>query len=63
MIYIIAIAIVALFGPHLWARHVLNRYNHQENSSGTGIDPARLVLERLDLNDVKVKRIRYGRIY
>ncbi len=55
MIYIIAIAIVALFGPHLWARHVLNRYNRREYFSGNGIDLARLVLERLDLNDVKVE--------
>ena len=30
MVYIIAIAIVALFGPHLWAKHVLDKYNRQE---------------------------------
>ena len=55
MIYIIVIAIVVLFGPHLWARYVLNRYNREEYFSGSGIDLARLVVERLDLRDVSVE--------
>ena len=55
MIYIIVLAIVALFGPHLWAKHVLNRYNQQDYFSGSGIELARLVLERLGLNDVTVE--------
>ena len=55
MIYIIVLAIVVMFGPHLWARHVLSRYNRQEYFSGNGIDLARLVLERLDLKEVKVE--------
>jgi len=55
MIYIIVLAIVVLFGPHLWARYVLNRYNRREYFSGSGIDLARLILERLDLSDVKVE--------
>ena len=54
MIYIIGIAIVALFGPHLWAKHVLAKYNRQEYFSGTGIDLARMILTRLNLNDVTV---------
>ena len=55
MIYIIVLAIVVLFGPHLWARYVLNRYNREEYFSGSGIDLARLVVERLDLRDVSVE--------
>jgi len=55
MIYIIAAAIIALFGPHLWARHVLSRYNRQEYFSGNGIDLARLVVERLGLKDVSIE--------
>lgn len=55
MVYIVVFAIVVVFGPHLWARHVLNRYNRQEYFSGNGIDLARLVVERLDLKDVKVE--------
>ncbi len=55
MIYIIIVAIIGLFGPHLWARYVLNRYNRQEYFSGSGIDLARLALEHLDLKNVKVE--------
>jgi len=54
MIYIIGIAIAVLFGPHLWAKHVLAKYNRQEYFSGSGIDLARMILTRLDLNDVTV---------
>ena len=55
MIYIIVLAIIVLFGPHLWARYVLNRYNREEYFSGSGIDLARLVVERLDLKGVQVE--------
>ena len=54
MVYIIIIAIVALFGPHLWAKRILNRYNRQEYFSGNGIDLARMILERLNISDVNV---------
>lgn len=54
MVYAIVVAVAALFGPHLWAKHVLDRYNRQEYFSGTGIDLARLILTRLGLKDVAV---------
>ena len=63
MIYIIILAIGVLFGPHLWARHVLNRYNRQEYFSGSGIDLARLVVERLSLTDVTVEQTDIGDHY
>jgi len=53
--YIIVIAIVAMFGPHLWAKHILNRHNRQEYFSGSGIDLARMILERLNISDVSVE--------
>jgi Zn-dependent membrane protease YugP len=55
MAIIIIIAVVVLFGPHLWAKYVLNRYNRHEYFSGSGIDLARLILERLELKDVAVE--------
>lgn len=55
MLYIIVIAVVVLFGPHLWARFVLNRYNREEYFSGSGIDLARLLVDSMDLNDVRVE--------
>ena len=55
MVYIIiVVAIVVLFGPHLWAKHILDKYNRQEYFSGSGIDLARMILARLNLNDVTV---------
>ena len=63
MLYIIIIAIIVLFGPHLWARHVLNRYNRQEYFSGSGIDLVQLVLERLNLNEVTVEMTDTGDHY
>ena len=63
MLYIIIIAIIVLFGPHLWARHVLNRYNRQEYFSGSGIDLVQLVLVRLNLNEVTVEMTDTGDHY
>jgi hypothetical protein len=63
MIYLIIVAIIVLFGPHLWARHVLNRYNRQEYFSGSGIDLVQLVLVRLNLNEVTVEMTDTGDHY
>jgi Zn-dependent membrane protease YugP len=63
MIFIIGIAIVILFGPHLWAKHVLSKYNRQEYFSGNGIDLARMILKRAGLTDVSVDVIDVGDHY
>ena len=63
MLYIIIAAVTVMFGPHLWARHVLNRYNRQEYFSGSGIDLARLVLERLKLSEITVETTDTGDHY
>jgi Zn-dependent membrane protease YugP len=63
MILIIIIAATVLFGPHLWARYVLNRYNRQEYFSGSGLDLARLVAERLNLDGVTVEMTNIGDHY
>ena len=54
MIYILAIAVIVLLGPHLWAKYILDRYNRQEYFSGNGIDLAQLLVERQNLSDVTV---------
>ncbi len=63
MIFIIIIAVAILFGPHLWARYVLNRYNREEYFSGSGLDLARLVAERLNLAEVAVEMTDTGDHY
>ena len=55
MIFVIITAIIVIFGPHVWAKHVLNRYNRKEYFSGSGIDLARLALDHIDLKDVSVE--------
>jgi len=60
---ILAAAILVIYGPHLWARHVLNRYNQREYFSGNGLDLARLVLERMDIADVAVEETAIGDHY
>ena len=64
MIFLIAIiAICVLFGPQLWARRVLTRYNREEYFSGSGVDLARLIIARLDLNNVTVEESNTGDHY
>ena len=55
MIYLIIFAVTILVGPHLWARRILNKHNQREYFSGNGADLARLVLTRLNINDVDVE--------
>jgi Zn-dependent membrane protease YugP len=59
MIYAIAIILVLIliYGPQLWVQWVLNRYNREveENFPGTGGELARHLLDRYDLQEVKVE--------
>lgn len=63
IVLIVSLLILALYGPHLWARHVLDRYNRVEYFSGNGIDLARLILDRMDLENVSVEEIPMGDHY
>jgi Zn-dependent membrane protease YugP len=59
MIYAIAIILllILIYGPQLWVQWVLNRYNRkqEENFPGTGGELARHLLDRYDLQEVKVE--------
>jgi Zn-dependent membrane protease YugP len=56
MIFIIVIfVILIIYGPHLWAKQVLKRYNKEEYFSGNGIDLAKLILTDMNINGVKVE--------
>jgi len=59
MIYVIVISIVLIlvYGPQLWVQWVLNRYNRddEENFPGTGAELARHLLDRYDLQEIKVE--------
>jgi len=59
MIYVIVIAVVLIliYGPQLWVQWVLNRYNRdtEDNFPGTGGELARHLLDRYDLQEVRVE--------
>jgi len=67
MIYVLAIVLVLglILGPQLWVRWVLNRYNRkdEENFPGTGGELARHLLDRYDLQEVKVETTELGDHY
>ncbi len=63
LVVLIILVVAILYGPHLWARYVLNRYNREEYFSGNGFDLARLVLSRLDLASVAVEETPRGDHY
>jgi Zn-dependent membrane protease YugP len=59
MVYVIAIILVLIliYGPQLWVQWVLNRYNRvaEENFPGTGGELARHLLDRYELQEIKVE--------
>jgi len=59
MIYAIVIflVLVLIYGPQLWVQWILNRYNREaeENFPGTGGELARHLLDRYDLQEIKVE--------
>jgi Zn-dependent membrane protease YugP len=64
MIYLLVILIgIVVFGPHLWAKRVLARYNQHEYFSGNGFDLAKLILTHLKMNDVSVEETLAGDHY
>ena len=63
VIFILLLALV--YGPQLWVRWVLERYNRQPeaNFPGTGGELARHLLNRYDLKEVKVEVTEFGDHY
>ena len=56
MIVLILLGALIIFGPNFWVSHILNKYNRypETNFPGTGGELARHLLDRFDLQDVKV---------
>ena len=67
MIYAIAISLVLIliYGPQYWVQWVLNRYNRveEENFPGSGGELARHILDRYDLQEIKVEVTELGDHY
>jgi hypothetical protein len=60
---IILFVCLVIYGPSLWARHVLDRYNREEYFSGNGYDLARLILNRAGLEHIAVEPTDLGDHY
>ncbi|MDJ0722578.1 MAG: zinc metallopeptidase [Desulfobacterales bacterium] len=63
IVVLIILAIVILYGPHLWARYVIQRYNREAYFSGNGFDLARLLLNAEKLDAIAVETTPLGDHY
>ena len=67
MVYVVVIAIllVLVYGPQLWVQWVLNRHNQkpEANFPGNGAELARHLLDRYELQEVKVEVTEIGDHY
>lgn len=63
VIVLVAAVLTLFYGPQLWARTVLSRFDRVEYFSGSGLDLARLLVERMDLTAVKVEATPLGDHY
>ena len=57
--------LIFIYGPQLWVQWVLNRYNRvpEDNFPGTGGELARHLLDRYDLQEIKVEITEIGDHY
>jgi hypothetical protein len=59
----LAVLVVLIAGPGLWARHVLEKHGRDEYFSGTGIDLAHILVDDLRLQGVRVETTELGDHY
>jgi len=63
-VIILAIVVLVVFGPQMWAKHVLRRHSVQQDEiPGTGGELARHLLEQAKMTDVVVERTELGDHY
>ncbi len=63
ILILVILVLTIVYGPHFWATHVLKKYSKEQYFSGNGIELARLLLERMNMKDVKVEEIDKGDHY
>ncbi len=67
MLYAVVIVatLILIYGPQIWVRWVLNRYNRkpEDNFPGTGGELARHLLDRYDLHEINVEITEIGDHY
>jgi Zn-dependent membrane protease YugP len=65
MVYLILIVlvIVVIYGPQLWSKYTLKKYNREEYFSGSGMDLANILLDRMNLSQVRIEATDLGDHY
>jgi hypothetical protein len=63
ILILILLSLIVIYGPQFWAKKVLSRYNKNQYFSGSGIELARTMLERLNMPHVRVEAIEQGDHY
>ena len=63
VLIIILLIVIIVYGPVYWAKYILKKYNRDQYFSGTGIDLARMLLDRMNMQHVKVEETELGDHY
>ena len=62
-IFFVILILVTIYGPQIWAKFILEKYNKEEYFSGTGFDFANILVDSAGLTNVKVETTEIGDHY
>ena len=60
---VIFLIIVVVYGPQFWSKYILKKYNRDEYFSGSGMDLAEILLDRMNLSQVRMEATDLGDHY
>jgi len=60
---VIVLIIVVVYGPQFWSKYILKKYNRDEYFSGSGMDLAKILLDRMNLPQVRMEATDLGDHY
>ena len=65
MVYLVVVflIIVVVYGPQFWSQYILKKYNRDEYFSGSGMDLAEILLDRMNLPQVRMEATDLGDHY
>ena len=64
VVVLVVIFLVVLIGPQLWTKYIFNKYRgHRDDYAGTGGELARHLLDRFEIQHVKVETTEIGDHY
>ena len=65
MVYLVVVflIIVVVYGPQFWSKSILKKYNRDEYFSGSGMDLAEILLDRMNLPQVRMEATDLGDHY